>query len=513
MFGLKKKPKNKNKLVLIILDGVGVNRPGKGNAVTLANMAIFNSLKTNYPNMVLGASEEYVGLPKKQIGSSEIGHFTLGAGRIVDSEIVRIDKAIKNGEFYKNQTLNTELSKVKGFNALHIVGLLSDGGVHSSINHLFALLEVVNRHNNLSQVYLHLFTDGRDVSPNSSKFYIEELQKRIAGNHKIQIASICGRYYGMDRDNRWDRQKKLYNLVVSGIGERATDPLAYIENCYSKGITDEFITPTLFNENGLIKNHDTVIFFNFRSDRAREFTKMLIDKSFDKFHTKKMNINFISFTEYDSEFKNRKVLFPPIKQPAGLGKIISDLGYKQLRIAETEKYAHVTYFFNQGDERPYKKEDRILVPSPSVSTYDQKPEMSAKLITQKLIEKLNDDYKLYVVNFANGDMVGHTGNIEATVKAMTIVDQCLEQIIKRINLEDTTVIITADHGNCDEMLTPDGQVNTAHSLNKVPFILISNKEHKLRNDSNCSIANVTPTILKLLEEKVPKYMTEDLLDY
>jgi 2,3-bisphosphoglycerate-independent phosphoglycerate mutase len=513
MFGLKKKKTNNNKLLLIILDGVGINKPYPGNAVTLANMPSFNSLRTNYPNMLLGASEEYVGLPKKQMGSSEVGHFTIGAGRIIDSEIVRIDKAIRTGEFYKNIVLNAELQKIKGFQALHVVGLLSDGGVHSSINHLFALLEVINRHNNLSQVYLHLFTDGRDVDPKSSKLFVSELLKRIAGNNRIHIASICGRYYGMDRDNRWDRQKKLYNLIVNGIGERSSDPLSYIEYCHSKEITDEFLPPVLFNENGLIKNNDTVIFFNFRSDRAREFTKMLMDKSFDKFQTKKMFLNFLSFTEYDSKFKNVKVLFPPEKQKAGLGKIISELGYKQLRIAETEKYAHVTYFFNLGEEHPYKKEDRILVPSPSVATYDLKPEMSAKIITQRLIDKLNEDYKLIVVNFANGDMVGHTGDIQATVKGLEIVDQCLEQIMKRVNLDNTTVIITADHGNCDEMITSDHKV-TCHSINKVPFILISNKEHKLRADNHeSSIANVAPTILKLLGEEVPKYMSEDLLDY
>ncbi|MFA5745259.1 MAG: 2,3-bisphosphoglycerate-independent phosphoglycerate mutase [archaeon] len=512
MFGLNKK-KNKNKMLLIILDGVGVNKTYPGNAVTLSNMPVYNNLKAIYPNVTLGASEEYVGLPKKQIGSSEIGHFTIGAGRIIDSEIVRIDKAISTGEFFKNKLLNTELTNIKGFQSLHIVGLLSDGGVHSSINHLFALLELVNRYNNLSQVYLHLFTDGRDVDPRSAKIYVAEVQKRIAGNHKISIASICGRYYGMDRDNRWDRQKKLYNLIVNGIGERETDPIAYVDNCYAKEITDEFLTPTLFNENGLIKANDTIIFFNFRSDRAREFTKLFVDKSFDKFQTKKMNINFITFTEYDSKLKNIKVLFPPSKQPEGLGKIISELGYKQLRVAETEKYAHVTYFFNQGDEHPYKREDRILISSPSVSTYDQKPDMSAKIITQKVIETLPNDYKLTVVNFANGDMVGHTGNLEATIKALETVDQCLEQIMKRVNLENTTVIITADHGNCDEMLTKDGKISTAHSLNKVPFILVSNKEYKLREASECSIANIAPTILKILEEKVPEYMAEDLFDY
>jgi 2,3-bisphosphoglycerate-independent phosphoglycerate mutase len=513
MLNVFKKKKNNNKILFLILDGVGINKDYPGNAVTQANTPCFNKLLKEYPNITLGASEEFVGLPKGQMGSSEVGHFTFGAGKVVDSEIVRIDKAINNGEFYRNQILNDELSKIKGFQALHIAGLLSDGGIHSSINHLFALLEVVSRYNNISQVYLHIFTDGRDTSPNSSKEYISKLQERIKLTPKVQIASICGRYYGMDRDNRWDRQKKLYNLIVNGIGERENDIVKYIDNSYSQGVTDEFLIPTLFNENGLIKDKDTMIFFNFRSDRAREFTRMFVDKSFDSFLTKKMSVNFITFTEYDSKFKNIKVLFPPLKQQPGLGQIISKLGYNQLRIAETEKYAHVTYFFNLGDEHPNKREDRILVPSPGVSTYDLKPEMSAKIITSRLLETLNKDYKLTVVNFANGDMVGHTGNISAAIKAMETVDQCLEIIFKKVDLDNTTVIVTADHGNCDEMLLPDGKTSTSHSLNKVPFIVVSKKEHKLRTDKELSIANVAPTILKLLDEKVPEYMAEDLLDY
>ena len=513
MFKVLNKKKNNNKVLFIILDGVGKNKPYPGNAVNQANMPCFNRLLDEYPNTTLGASEEYVGLPKGQMGSSEVGHFTFGAGKVIDSEIVRIDKAISTGNFYKNQILNTELSKIKGYNALHVAGLLSDGGIHSSINHLFALLEVINRYNNAAQVYLHLFTDGRDTSPHSAKEYLKQLQDRIKLTPKIQIASICGRYYGMDRDNRWDRQKKLYNLIVNGIGERENDVFEYVDKCYKQETTDEFLTPTLFNENGLIKDKDTIIFFNFRSDRAREFTRMFVDKSFDNFLTKKMSVNFITFTEYDSKLKNVKVLFPPQKQQPGLGQIISKLGYNQLRVAETEKYAHVTYFFNLGDEHPNKREDRILVPSPGVSTYDLKPEMSAKIITSKLLETLNKDYKLTVVNFANGDMVGHTGNIRATIKALETVDQCLEIILKKVNLENTTVIVTADHGNCDEMLYPDGRKNTSHSLNKVPFILVSNKQHKLRSDKNLSIASIAPTILKILDEKVPDYMSEDLLDY
>jgi len=502
---------NKNKLLFIILDGVGINKSYSGNAVTQAKMPCFNRILKEQPNILLGASEEYVGLPKGQMGSSEVGHFTFGAGRIIDSEIVRIDKAIENGDFHKNTILNNGLSNIKGFQALHVVGLLSDGGIHSSINHLFALLDVIKKHK-ISQVYLHLFTDGRDTHPNSSKEYFHKLKEHINSMPQVKIASICGRYYGMDRDNRWDRQKKIYDLIVNGIGRKRQDVLSFIDECYKKNITDEFIEPTLFNQNGLIKEKDTIIFFNFRSDRAREFSRLFVDSSFDNFEIKKMNINFISFTEYDSKLKKIKVLFPPIKQLPGLGQIISMLGYKQLRIAETEKYAHVTYFFNLGDEHPNRREHRILVPSPGVATYDQKPEMSAKIITSKLLENINENYKLFVVNFANGDMVGHTGNIPAAVKAMETIDQCLEIILKKVNFEDTTVIISADHGNCDEMLLPNGKISTSHSLNMVPFIIVSNKKHKLKTDKTYSIANIAPTILKLLDEKVPDYMLTDLLD-
>lgn len=507
-----KKTKQPNKVLFLILDGVGANKAYPGNATSLANMQCYNRLQKEYPNIKLGASEAFVGLPKGQMGSSEIGHFTFGAGRIIDSDIVRIDKAIENKEFIKNKILNTELSKIKSSQALHIAGLLSDGGIHSSITHLFALLDVVSNYDNISQIYLHIFTDGRDTSPNSSAKYITKLQNKIKFYPKIQIASVCGRYFGMDRDNRWDRQKKVYNLIVNGIGNREQDVLEFIDNSYKQGITDEFLTPTLFNEQGLIKDKDSLIFFNFRSDRAREFTRMFVDKSFDNFLTNKINVNFITFTEYDSKFRNVKVLFPTQLQKPGIGEILSKKGYKQLRLAETEKYAHVTYFFNLGNEKPLKKEHRILVPSPGVSTYDLKPEMSAKIITTKLLENLNKDYGLTVVNFANGDMVGHTGNIKAATKAMEVIDQCLEIIFKKVNLEDTTVIVTADHGNCEEMILPSGKISTRHSLNKVPFILISNTNQKLKTDKEYSIANIAPTILKLLGEKAPSHMLEDLLE-
>lgn len=503
--------KDNKKVILLVLDGVGINKAYSGNAVSLANMPTFDLLKKANPYTKLGASEKFVGLPEGQMGSSEVGHSTFGAGRIMDSEIVRINKEIKSGNFAKNKVLTKELKKIKGAQRLHLVGLLSDGGIHSHKDHFYALLDIIKKYNNISQIYLHLFTDGRDTDPKSGQYFLEELLKQK--NKKMSIASISGRYYGMDRDNHWDRLKKVYDLLVYGKGSISKDdPIDFIENSYNSGITDEFLEPTLFDTSGIIKDKDTILFFNFRSDRARQFTKMFVDKRFDVFNTKKINVNFVTLTEYDSKIKNLKVMYPPEKQQPGLGQIISKLGYKQLRLAETEKFAHVTYFFNLGQEKPNKKEDRILVPSPGVLTYDQKPEMSVKIITQKLVENINKDYKFILVNFANGDMVGHTGNIKAAIKALETIDQCLSLILKKIDIDNTTLIITADHGNCDVMLNKDGSVNTAHSLNKVPFIIISKEKYNLKLDKEYSIANIAPTILKILDLKVPNYMEDDLLE-
>lgn len=503
--------KDNKKVILLVLDGVGINKAYSGNAVTLANMPTFDLLKKSNPYTKLGASEKFVGLPEGQMGSSEVGHSTFGAGRIMDSEIVRINKEIKSGNFAKNKVLTKELKKIKGAQRLHLVGLLSDGGIHSHKDHFYALLDIIKKYNNISQIYLHLFTDGRDTDPKSGQYFLDELLKHK--NKKMSVASISGRYYGMDRDNHWDRLKKVYDLLVYGKGSISKDdPIDFIENSYNSGITDEFLEPTLFDTSGIIKDKDTILFFNFRSDRARQFTKMFVDKRFDVFNTKKINVNFVTLTEYDSKIKNLKVMYPPEKQQPGLGQIISKLGYKQLRLAETEKFAHVTYFFNLGQEKPNKKEDRILVPSPGVLTYDKKPEMSVKIITQKLIENINKDYKFILVNFANGDMVGHTGNIKAAIKALETIDQCLSLILKKIDLDNTILIITADHGNCDVMLNKDGSVNTAHSLNKVPFIIISKEKYNLKLDKEYSIANIAPTILKILDLKVPNYMEDDLLE-
>ncbi len=497
------------KLLLIVLDGFGINKNYRGNAVYKAKMPFYDSLKKENTYLTLGASEEYVGLPKKQLGSSEVGHSTIGAGRKLLSEIVRINKAIDDGSFYENPLLNKQLSKTK--NSLHLIGLVSDGGVHSHISHLFALLDVIKRYPKIKNVYVHVITDGRDVSPTSSSKYIKLLEKKLLEQNLGQIASVSGRYYGMDRDNNWDRQKKVYDMLVNNKAPVKTNVYDFIKESYKKGVTDEFLEPTLFVKEATIKEKDTVIFFNFRSDRAREFTRMFVDNKFSKFATKKLKLKFVTLTEFDKKIKDAIVLFPPQKQLPGLGQIISKEKHKQLRVAETEKFAHVTYFFNLGQEYPNKKEDRILVPSPSTITYDQKPEMSAKIITKELIDTFNKDYLFTLVNFANPDMVGHTGNIDASVKALEVVDYCLKIIFSKISLDNTDVIVTSDHGNVDEMLIDD-KVCTSHSLNKVPFILISKDKHKKAHLENASLANIAPTVLKLLSFEIPEYMEKPLID-
>jgi 2,3-bisphosphoglycerate-independent phosphoglycerate mutase len=327
---------------------------------------------------------------------------------------------------------------------------------------------------------------------------------------KVKIASLSGRYYGMDRDNRWDRQKLVYELLTEGKGNYEHSIAYYIKSSYKKAITDEFLIPTLFEKEGIVKDSDTIIFFNFRSDRAREFTKMFVDHTFNNFKRKKIKTNFYTLTQYDSKIKNAKVIFPPVKPNDGIAKILSKKKLKQLKIAETEKYAHVTYFFNQGKDKPYEYEDRILVPSPKVKTYDLKPEMSANQITKKLLPKLKQNYSLYVVNFANGDMVGHTGNLSATISAVETVDKCVGQIVKNVD-KNTYIIITADHGNCDEMVLDNGEISTAHSLNKVPFMIITNRDIQLKSNNKLSLANIAPTVLDLLGIPIPKSMEESII--
>ncbi|MFH0906484.1 MAG: 2,3-bisphosphoglycerate-independent phosphoglycerate mutase [archaeon] len=500
------------KVVLVILDGIGSRKEDFGNAFNLAKKPNLDNLFSKYPTCKLGASEEYVGLPPYQIGSSEIGHYTIGAGKINDSEIVQINKAIKNKSFFKNKILIKEFNKIKKNQSLHLIGLLSDGGVHSHINHLFAILDLAKKQN-IKNIYLHLFMDGRDTFPKSGFNFLKKLESRLHSLAAGKICTISGRYFAMDRDNRWNRLEKAYNAIVYASPLLSESPEKYILNSYKRAVSDEFIEPVCFNKEGIIKNNDTILFFNFRSDRAREFTRAFVDKSFKKFKTKKLNVNFISLTSYDSSFKNVKVVFPQKATNDGLGQIFSKLNYKQLRIAETEKYAHVTYFFNLGQEFANKQESRILINSQKVATYDLAPEMQARQITDKLISNLNANYKFILVNFANGDMVGHTGNLEAAIKAIEVIDNCIGRILKEIDLKKTVLIITADHGNCDLMINSDNSINTAHSLSKVSFCLITNdcKKYKLNCFDKAGLSNIAPTVLKLLDLKIPKYMNKPLI--
>ncbi len=504
-----------NKVVLVVLDGCGINKDYEGNAFSRAKKPILNKLFKNYPNTLLGASEEYVGLPPKQLGSSEVGHSTFGAGCVLESDIVRINKAIGKKLFFKNKIILSAMNKVKRENALHLIGLLSDGGVHSHQNHLFAILKIVAQ-KKIKNVYLHLFADGRDVPPKSIINYTHKLQHTIESlglMQNVHIASLSGRYFGMDRDNHWGRQKKVYDLLVYGIGNKNDDAISFIKKSYKKRITDEFFEPTLLLKDGIIKNKDTILFFNFRSDRAREFLNVFVNNKFNKFKTKKnLKVNFYSLTEYDSALSNKiNIIFPPIKPKPGIGKILSKKKFKQLRVAETEKFAHVTYFFNLGQEYPNEGEDRILVPSPKVKTFDQAPEMSAEKITNKLLPKLKADYKFILVNFANGDMVGHTGDIPAAIKSVEIIDRCVGRIIKEINFRDTVLLLVADHGNCDEMIYSNGGISTSHSLSKVPFVVVSKNKYEIRALKNASIASVGPTVLKILDIKIPDYMSKPLI--
>ncbi|MDD4221499.1 MAG: 2,3-bisphosphoglycerate-independent phosphoglycerate mutase, partial [Candidatus ainarchaeum sp.] len=502
---------NKN-LLLVVLDGIGLYKDYEGNAAFRADTKTLDTLINKYPFVEIDASGEAVGLPKGQLGGSEIGHQTIGAGKIIESDLLRINKAIKDKSFYKNKVLLSTIKKAKN-NNIHLVGLLSDGGVHSHIDHLFAILDVISK-NKTNDVFLHLFTDGRDVPPKSAQLYISRLSEyleKLKITNRVYIASISGRYYAMDRDNRWDRQKIVYDLLVSGKGNKFYSTSDFIKNSYKKQVTDEFLWPTLLEERGLIKKNDSVIFFNFRSDRAKQLTNMFTDNSFNYFKTKKLDLNFTTFTQYDSSFKSVDVMFKPIKYKDGLGQIFSKQKFKQLRIAETEKYAHVTYFFNQGQEKPNNLEHRILIDSKKIKTYDLDPTMSAKKITNKLLPLLNKDYKFTLLNFANGDMVGHTGDLEASIEAVSFVDKQVERILKKVDLEKTIVLITADHGNCEEMFYENKTICTSHTLNPVPLILVSNTDYKLKNIKNGSLANIAPTILDLLDLKIPSYMEKSLL--
>ncbi len=491
-------------LMLIVLDGWGIREEKIGNAIKKAKTPFFNSLLRKYPNTKLKASGEAVGLPKGYIGNSEVGHLHLGAGRLIEQDLVRVNKAIKDSSFFKNKILKTILKKTKEDKTqLHLMGLLSDAGVHSHINHLFALLKAAKKEG-LSDVYVHCFLDGRDVQPKSAKKYIEKLEKKLKQVGIGKIGTIIGRYYAMDRDNRWTREKKAYDAIVGMKGKMFDSALEALEHSYLIGETDEFVTPKIIKGYRPVMAKDSIIFFNFRSDRAREITKAFVKRKFSFFKRDYVpHLNFVCMTQYDPRI-NVPVMFEPLEIKDTLGEVISKNNLKQLRVAETEKFAHVTFFFNGLSGRIFDNEDRIIIPSPKVKTYDLTPEMSAKKIMYTVLDETKKvKYDFILINFANPDMVGHTGDIKATIKGVETVDQCLKTIItKRKNWD---FVITADHGTAEEMI---GKYKTSHTLNQVPFILIKQKKTELKQGS---IYNVAPTILQLLNLKTPNQMADSLI--
>lgn len=501
---------------LIILDGWGISNCKKYNAIEQANIQNFRRLLEIYPNTALRANGLDVGLPEGQMGNSEVGHLNIGAGRIVYQDLTRITRDIQNGDFFKNEALVYALEKAKTEGkALHIMGLLSDGGVHSHITHLYALLEMAKRFN-LPHVYIHVFLDGRDTPLANALVYIKELEEKILELNTGKIATVSGRYYAMDRDKRWERTEQAYNAIVLGEGVKADSAVKAVEASYILKETDEFVRPTVIIDSkgepvGTVKEGDSIIFFNFRPDRARQLTKAFVDKDFEGFKRRKgyFRVYFVCMTRYDDEIRDVKVAYEPEIIKNTLGEIISRNKMKQLRIAETEKYAHVTYFFNGGEEKPFPGEDRILIPSPKVPTYDLKPEMSAYEVTETVIEKINNkEYDFIVLNYANPDMVGHTGNYEAAVKAVEFVDDCLNKVITAIDEQNGTAIIVSDHGNCEQMAYYEtGEPYTAHSSNKVPFILVSRKLKDCRLREGGILADIAPTILDIFAIEKPEEMT------
>lgn len=495
-------------MVLCILDGVGIREEIYGNAVKEAKMPTFNRLMKEYPHSLLEASGTSVGLPDGQMGNSEVGHTNIGAGRIVYQPLELINKSIKDKEFFKNEELINAINHAKKNNSkLHLLGLLSDGGVHSHIDHLFALLDLCKQEN-FTNVYIHAFLDGRDTLPDVALNYLEKLQIKLEKIGFGKIASIMGRYYAMDRDNRWDRVKCAYDTIVNKenlIDKKISDVL---KDSYGNGEYDEFVKPNLFEANGVIEDNDSLIVFNFRPDRLRELFSAITNPNFLEFKVKKFNnLKLVTMMLVSDEvictnaFKHQELTNT-------LGDYLAEKGLTQLRIAETEKYAHVTYFFDGGIDKDLKNCQRILIPSPKVATYDLKPEMSAIEVTDKLIEKLNEDiFDVVILNYANGDMVGHTGNFKATVKALETLDDCLKRLFNKIEEKEGTLIIIADHGNSDTMLDSEGRIVTSHSTSLVPFI-ITNKNLKVKDGK---LADIAPTMLSLLNLPIPKEMTGEII--
>ncbi|WP_330386543.1 2,3-bisphosphoglycerate-independent phosphoglycerate mutase [Tindallia californiensis] len=503
----------KNPVVLMILDGLGISDNETGNAVFKANMPIFKGMFNKYPNVLLEASGLAVGLPQNQMGNSEVGHLNIGAGRVVYQELTRISKAIEEGEFFNNPQISEAMLKASNQNTtLHLMGLLSDGGVHSHMEHLFALLEMAKQ-KNVSKVAIHCFLDGRDTPPQSAVSYIEDLEKKIHVLGLGRIATVSGRYYAMDRDKRWDRTELAYNAMTKGVGIKAETAVDAVKSAYKRGENDEFIKPTIINEANQQQNQistgDSVIFFNFRPDRARQITRAFIDKHFSYFERdqKPVNLCYVTMTQYDQTIEGVKVAFLPQQLRNTLGEVLAQNGKKQLRIAETEKYAHVTYFFNGGVEKPSEGEDRILIQSPKVATYDLKPEMSASEVTQELLRYLDsNNADFIVVNYANPDMVGHTGVMEAVVKSLETVDECMGMIVKKVLELEGVILITSDHGNAEELIdVQTGNTVTAHTTNPVPLMLAGLGSVELRQQGK--LCDLAPTVLDIMNMNKPKEMS------
>lgn len=507
---------SKKLTMLMILDGFGENPNNEGNAVNLAKKPNIDKLRKICPVSHIDASGAAVGLPDGQMGNSEVGHTNIGAGRIVYQKLTKITKSIEDGDFFSIPEFTEAIENVKKNNSkLHIMGLLSDGGVHSHQRHLYGLLELAKRKGLDNNVFIHAFMDGRDTLPASGEGYIQELQEKMKEKGVGKIATLSGRYYAMDRDKRWDRVEKAYNALVKGEGVLAKDSIQAIEESYQQEIFDEFVVPTVItdaNDQPLakIESGDSVIFFNFRPDRARQLTRAIVDDKFDGFKTDKLDIDFVCMTEYDDTMPNVKIAFKPEELTNTFGEVVSKLGKKQLRIAETEKYAHVTFFFNGGREEPYPGEDRILVNSPKVATYDLQPEMSAYEVTEKVVEAINSEkYDTIILNFANTDMVGHTGNIDAAIKAVEAVDKCVGEIVEAVQKQNGVLLITADHGNAEQMIDyQTGEPLTSHTTNLVPLILVGMENVELKDGRLCDL---TPTMLDIMEEQKPKEMTGESL--
>ena len=495
----------KKPLALIILDGFGYNPSDYGNAIRAAKTPNLDKLFATCPHTLIGASGMDVGLPDGQMGNSEVGHTNIGAGRVVYQELTRITKSISDGDFFQNEALCGAVENCKkNGTALHLMGLLSDGGVHSHLDHLFALLQMA-KDKGLTKVYIHAFLDGRDVSPTSGADFVAQTVEKCREVGVGKIATVMGRYYAMDRDKRWDRVEMAYDAMVYGEGSTFNPvPVAAVKDSYAAGVTDEFVEPVVCDRDGTISDNDSVIFFNFRPDRAREITRTLVDPDFDGFTRQIFPLTFVCNTEYDASMPNVEVAFPRTSVRNGLGEYLSQMGMTQLRIAETEKYAHVTFFFNGGSETVFPGEDRVLVPSPKVATYDLQPEMSAHEVTDKCVERIESGaYDVIILNFANCDMVGHTGVFDAAVKAVETVDTCVGKVVDATLKMGGIAMITADHGNAEQMTEPDGSPMTAHTTNPVPFILCG-AGTELRQGGR--LADIAPTMLDVMGLACPAEM-------